>query len=122
MEPHVPSSPSDTQAPAAATPPPFSEWCIIDLFGHQRIAGRVSEATIAGGAFLRVEVPKDNGETDYTRFYSPSAVYSMSPVARQIAIAFVLAHKPEPVTPYDITKLARQSQLTLPDEDPDDRS
>jgi hypothetical protein len=31
----------------------FSEWAIIELFGHQRIAGRVSEQTIGGCAFVR---------------------------------------------------------------------
>jgi hypothetical protein len=27
----------------------FDSWCLIELFGHQRIAGRVTETTIAGG-------------------------------------------------------------------------
>jgi hypothetical protein len=26
----------------------FEEWAIIELFGHTRIAGKVTEATIAG--------------------------------------------------------------------------
>ncbi len=101
----------------ALVQPKFDEWCLVELFGHQKIAGKVSEAALAGGAFLRVDVPKENGETDFTRYYSPNAVYSISPVSRQIAIAFVLAHQPEPVTRYDLVKLARQPQLNLPDED-----
>jgi hypothetical protein len=100
------------------TPPaPFDEWCLVELYGRQKIAGRVTEATLAGGAFLRVDVPKENGEIDYTRFYGTNAVYSMSPVSKQIAIAWVLAHKPEPVSVYDLTKLARQSALNLPERD-----
>ncbi|MDD2657785.1 MAG: hypothetical protein PHD04_03970 [Candidatus Pacebacteria bacterium] len=35
----------------------FDEWAIIDLFGHQKIAGRVSEQQIGGASFVRVDVP-----------------------------------------------------------------
>lgn len=89
----------------------FEAWAIVELMGRQKIAGKVSEATIAGGNFLRVDVPNENGSTDYTRFYSPSAVYAISPVASQIAIGWCVRNKPEPVTAYDLTKLARQPSL-----------
>ena len=35
----------------------FNEWALVELFGHQKIVGKVTEATLAGGAFLRVDVP-----------------------------------------------------------------
>ena len=31
-------------------------WAIVELMGHQRIAGKVSEETIGGAALLRVDV------------------------------------------------------------------
>lgn len=55
----------------------FSEWCLVELFGHQKIVGKVTEATMAGGAFLRVDVPAFNGSPAFTRFYGPSAIYSI---------------------------------------------
>ena len=32
-------------------------WFILELFGHQRIAGRVSEVTLGTNVMLRVDVP-----------------------------------------------------------------
>jgi hypothetical protein len=32
----------------------FNEWALVELFGHQKIVGKVTEATLASGAFLRV--------------------------------------------------------------------
>lgn len=33
----------------------FNEWANVELMGHSVIVGRVSEASMAGGAFLRVD-------------------------------------------------------------------
>ena len=35
----------------------FDQWAVVELFGHQQIAGRVTEASIGGCSFLRVDVP-----------------------------------------------------------------
>ena len=60
-------------------------WAIVDLFGHQRIAGQVSEQTLAGSTFLRVDVPETEHGPAFTRFFGGSAVYSLSPCAEAIA-------------------------------------
>lgn len=31
-----------------STQPTFQAWAIVELFGHQRCAGRISEQTIGG--------------------------------------------------------------------------
>lgn len=35
----------------------FEQWCLVELFGHQQVVGLVSEQTIGGQAFIRVDVP-----------------------------------------------------------------
>jgi hypothetical protein len=80
----------------------FSEWCILELFGHKKLAGLVSEVTMGGGAFLRVDVPRNAEEMEYTRYYNPSAIYSMSPVGKEIALAFADRIKEPPVTRWEI--------------------
>ena len=57
----------------------FETWAIVELFGHVKMAGRVSEQVIAGAAMLRLDVPAADGQAGFTRFYGSSAVYSITP-------------------------------------------
>jgi len=79
------STSTDKTSTSTDKPTTFDEWALVELFGHQRIVGRVSEATLAGGAFLRVDVPAFNHSAAFTRFYSPGSIYSISPVTEEIA-------------------------------------
>lgn len=79
----------------------FASWCIVELFGHQKIAGRVTEQDIAGAQFIRVDVPNPSGEGwQMTRMYGPSAIYSLTPVAEEIARRAARGLRVEAVTVY----------------------
>lgn len=80
-------------------------WAIVDLFGHQRIAGRVTESTFAGGAFLRVDVPATSQVEAYTRFYRPEAIYSFSPVSEEVARGMAERIRSRPVEVYELRQL-----------------
>ena len=54
-------------------------WAIVELFGHQKIAGHISEANVAGTTMLRVDVPEVDGQAAFTRLYGGSAIYSITP-------------------------------------------
>lgn len=86
----------------------FNEWALVELFGHQKIVGKVSEATLAGGAFLRVDVPAVAENKAYTRFYGPSAIYSISPITEEIALALISQYRNEPVSRFDLPRLAEK--------------
>jgi len=40
----------------------FEEWALLELFGHQRLAGRVTGTAARGASFVRVDVPQDDGK------------------------------------------------------------
>jgi len=84
----------------------FDEWAKVELFGHQVIVGRVTQAEIAGGAFIRVDVPVTNGNPAFTRFFGPSAIYSITPVTEQIARDLLQVYRREPVTRYEMPQLS----------------
>lgn len=90
----------------------FDSWCLIELFGHQRIAGRVTEATLAGGAFLRVDVPATSQSEAYTRFYGPGAIYGISPVTEEVARAMAEQIRSRPVQIYELPQLRAPQQST----------
>lgn len=87
----------------------FNEWALVELFGHQKIVGKVTEATLAGGAFLRVDVPAFNGQPGFTRFYGPGAIYSINPVTEEIARGLMERYRNEPVSRFELPQLAEKT-------------
>jgi hypothetical protein len=63
----------------------FNEWAIVELMGHRKLAGKVSEQTIASAAFLRIDVPEQDERPAATQFYSAGAVYAITPCTEQTA-------------------------------------
>lgn len=55
----------------------FDVWAVVELFGHQRIAGRVTEQVIAGQGFIRVDVPAIGNQSGFTRLFGSGAIYSI---------------------------------------------
>jgi hypothetical protein len=94
----------------------FSSWCIVEIFGNQKIAGRVSEHVIAGHGFIRVDVPDTEGQPAFTRLFGPTAIYSMTPVSEDIARAAVDAIRSRPVTVY----IGTSRQIEAPADGEDD--
>jgi hypothetical protein len=86
-------------------------WAVVELMRHCRLAGMASEETIAGAAFLRLDIPST---PPVTQFYSASAVYCITPTTEDIAHA--ATRSPVPVSPYELPGWRRDE----PDPDPDD--
>lgn len=101
----------------------FESWAIIELFGHQRMAGFVTEATIGGQSFVRVDVPEVEGHEAYTRFLGNGAIYAMTPCDENTARRAAAAFRPKPVQAWELP----EPNLALPageaaivDDDEDD--
>jgi len=53
----------------------FEAWDLLELFGHQRLAGMLSEQTIGGCHFIRIDVPAVGGDVPgYTRYFTNGAI------------------------------------------------
>ena len=91
-------------------------WAIVELFGHQKIAGKVTEQTIAGAAMLRVDVPALDGESAaqqaFTRFFGHGAIYSINPTTEEIARGMAARVCAVPVNRYE---LPQPKELTAGD-------
>lgn len=89
----------------------FDYWAILELFGHTRIAGRVTEAAIGGGHLLRLDVPSVHGRPGFTRFYGANAIYSMTIVEKDVALSALARLAPEPVDIYLMPSAVQQLAL-----------
>lgn len=86
----------------------FDYWCIVEIMGHQRYAGRVTEQTVGGAAFVRVDVPESDGRPAFTKLFGAGSIYSISPVAEEIARAVAQELRREPMSIYDLPDEIRE--------------
>lgn len=88
------------------TEPAYEGWAVLELMGHRRLGGYLAEATLAGAAFIRIDVPAANeGDTPSTQFYAPAAVYCITPTTEEIARAVAENWRPAPVERWQLPAL-----------------
>jgi len=80
----------------------FKEWAILEVYGHRRLAGIVSDVTLFGAPMIRIDIPDVAGEGWTTQFYSPQAMYSLTPTTEEIARAVARSNQPEPVHRFEL--------------------
>ena len=98
----------------------FDLWCVVELFGHSRIAGRCTEQNVAGTNMLRVDVPDTSNQPGFTRFLSSGARYAINPVSEGVARQIAENLQIQPVNIWDVRHLVDQKLKSLQDgESPD---
>lgn len=80
----------------------FESWGVLELFGHLRLAGKISEQTIGGVHFLRIDVPAIEGLPGYTRYFTGPAIYSLTPTTEEMAHRVAHQVRARPVQVWDM--------------------
>ena len=88
----------------------FDSWALVELMGHQRIAGRVTEAEIGGCKFVRVDVPEDGENQALTKYLGPSSIYAITPLAEGTARALAKRIDSAPMQAWDAERLVATRQ------------
>lgn len=91
----------------------FDLWCVVELFGHSRIAGRCTEQNVAGTNMLRVDVPDISNQPGFTRFLSSGAIYAINPVSEEVARQMAENLQIQPVNIWDVNHLVDQKLKSL---------
>ena len=106
-------------------------YAVLELFGHARIAGAVSEQTFGGASLVRVDVPEVKlALTDYdaplvdgarpkkqrtiaahTRSFGAGAIYSINWCDETTAILAAHSIQHEPLSPYSV----REALASMPE-------
>ena len=100
---------TDVDVPGQA----FDQWAIVDVMGHQRYVGRVSEQTIAGKGFVRIDVPASDDQPAFTKLLGTQAIYSISPVSETVARAMCKERTQRPIDAYDLPSLPAGTQALV---------
>lgn len=88
-------------------------FAIVELFGHTKIAGRVTEQNIAGTNMLRVDVPETKSNPPFTRFFGSAAIYAINPVTEEVADAYAERLSVQPIQVYDINGMVEKKMLQI---------
>lgn len=119
----APAEPAGQQAPAQ----PALQWAIVELMGHQRIAGAISQQAFGGANLVRIDVPAVTvldtsfGEDDaepgtertttipaHTRSLGAAAIYGINWCDEATATIAAHAIKHQPVIPYGLSATIRR--------------
>lgn len=108
---------------AGSAAPAFRAWALVEVMGHRKLAGEVSEQVIAGAGFIRVDVPEVPGAEAFTSFFRPGSIYAITPVAEAVARHWCASHRERPIEVYGDSALARalrQPRLLPADDEADE--
>jgi hypothetical protein len=98
------------------------QFAIVELFGHARIAGRISEQTFGGTTMARVDVPEvkyvekrfdsisevAHTIAAHTRSFGGAAIYSINWVDQAAATLAAQQIKHSPIQPYTMQDALRE--------------
>ncbi len=100
-------------------------WAVVEVMGHRRFAGFVSEQSLGGASFIRVDVPEiqQEGHTlpAFTKLLGAGSIYAISPCTEQTARAFAAQFAQRSFATYEAPRLPAprddSSDAGLPCED-----
>lgn len=78
----------------------FDQWAILELMGHVRLAGRVTEEEHFGAKLGRIDIPNGDGFT--TQYFSGGSIYRLTPTTEEIARGVAARNQPEPVHRWEL--------------------
>lgn len=94
-----------TEQEAHQQPQPPGEWMILELLGHRKLAGFVTEVQRYGTALIQVEVYRGDEEAPtLVQRYSPSALFGETPCAEAVARRFAAGSSYRPVTAWELER------------------
>src|SRR5262245_6355038 len=80
------------------------QWAVVELMGHVRLAGRLTEEEKFGTKMGRLDIPLQDG-TFITQYFGGASVYRITYVSEDVARHVAKQEAPAPVSPWDFPKV-----------------
>ncbi len=78
-------------------------WGILELMGHVRLGGYVTEEEKFGSKVGRIDIPQ--GDKTVTQFFGGGSIYRLTVTTEDVARAVAAHHEPRPIEPYEFQAL-----------------
>lgn len=88
---------------------PFDQWAIVEIMGHQRLAGRVTEQAIGGTNFVRVDVPGVEGSQPFTKLLGTGSIYAITLTDEETARLAAASMRVKPMDEWSARKMLQLS-------------
>lgn len=106
-----------TEQPQAEEVRVFEQWAIVELYGHVKMAGRVTEEDVFGKTLGRIDIPA--GESFITQYFGGGSVYRLTPCSEEAARQVARAGSPPAIYRLELTE-AKARDFDYEDREPDD--
>jgi hypothetical protein len=90
----------------------FESWAIVEIMGHKKFAGFVTEQSIGGLPFVRVDVPEIGELPAFTKFFGGMSIYCITPCTEETAIAFGRKLRERAFASYEAPRLSAPSSAS----------
>lgn len=98
----------------------FETYAILEIMGHQKYAGLVTEKTIGGTAFVRVDVPEIDGRPAFSKLFGAGSIFCITPVSKEVAEATAAGLRQAPLNTWDFPEAMRKKIHAMPARSSDD--
>lgn len=91
----------------------FEAYALVELFGHQRMAGKVTEQSIGGASFIRIDVPETSRQPGFSRILNPSSIYAINPITLEAMTEMAASLDKAPLQAWDIRETVAKAKAAL---------
>lgn len=93
----------------------FEQWCVVEIMGHKRFAGLVTEQSVGGTSFVRIDIPEVTTSSGqklpaFTKLFGAASIYCLSPCTEETARAFAATIRAEGFALYEAPRLPAPAQ------------
>ena len=98
----------------------FESWGIVEVMGHSRFAGYISEQALGGASFVRVDVPETDDSQAFTKLLGAGSIYAITPTTEDTARRAARSFRSLPPHFYEAPTPKLPSPTSVPYDDGDD--
>lgn len=95
-------------------------WAVVEVMGHAKYAGRVSEYTALGVPLMRVEVPAVNDQPAFEKLLGAASIFRITPCTREVAERAAAQFRVEPLALVQLPAAVPTRPMYLEDDEYDE--